>query len=510
MVHKMQRVSEHTDLERHGSLMVEPFRTFTKIWLEAFQECSLDPENKPTILCPSNKLNEARSVASIAAVVAKEAPGKLPNFSKSDGSRAQELLQQVERDKEETHLCSHTSLVAFVCSCYVFWERWDKEYPYPGYLNIFFLRILVISWWHMVLMFSSVAGVGLAVHLHRSLAHVTAVCVDIALVFVAVLIALEPTLSDSLRLDRELKEVERQQQDVEEIKHNFQVWVDEYNKVTNLWRYQTMNKLDLVEAIWGILDFPKKIDQSIERSIRLTLKTLNKKLQATLDGMGSASMYLDPTDQEDEIQHMENASKQMRTSIDRISEAAAQQNLADVELYLDNFFTMLIVYIDQASDLPNKDGGVFFDRKGDLTDAYVLLRAGKVRRRDAPRTKTIQDSLNPSWEEEFYLEVPIDVKVLTLEVFDDDEDQWVGAKREGVGYLNVEFRHTTGQWVQKSDRLLSFPHGEEMDAKINFQYFFATSLQELSRLDDSMGPNWRNYKSISMARIESLGAFLRR
>lgn len=178
------------------------------------------------------------------------------------------------------------------------------------------------------------------------------------------------------------------------------------------------------------------------------------------------------------------ASTQMQKSIENIDKAVEKDDFDLVEKHLDSIFALLIVRVISANRLPNMDGGTFFNT-GDLTDAYVLIRLGKVKRRHCPSTRVIQDNLNPRWEEEFCLEVPSDVKYFSLEVFDSDEDQWVGAPREGIGHLPVKFRHCPGQWIDKVEPLLSFNNNKPIKSKLHFQFFYVNSVADLGKLREA-------------------------
>merc|ERR1719330_1527583 len=152
-------------------------------------------------------------------------------------------------------------------------------------------------------------------------------------------------------------------------------------------------------------------------------------------------------------------------------------------LQLEQFFGLLVVRVLRATKLPNKDAGIFYDGN-DMTDAYALIRLGGARRKDCPHTSVVRDSLDPTWDEEFVIVVPAGVDKFAIELFDSDDDNWVGAAREGIGFVQVQFRRHPGEWVEKREPLFNFENKKVMHSKVEYQFFFARSVRDLLVMDD--------------------------
>merc|ERR1719330_845306 len=187
----------------------------------------------------------------------------------------------------------------------------------------------------------------------------------------------------------------------------------------------------------------------------------------------------------------------VRRSIGLIREAADLGETEQVERHLDNFFGLLIVRVMGARKLPNTDAGVLFSGEN-LTDAFVLVRLGNLKREAAPCTAVVNDNLNPRWEEEFCLMVR-DENYVTLEVFDSDPGNWLAAARQGVGFVRIHFRSQPGEWVGREEHLRTLTYGKQMEALLEYEFFFAKCIKHLLVME-GVGTE---------PSLQSLGAWLR-
>ena len=75
----------------------------------------------------------------------------------------------------------------------------------------------------------------------------------------------------------------------------------------------------------------------------------------------------------------------------------------------------LVVHIDCAKDLPNLDWKEWTGCN--YTDPFVI---GFIGKRELFRTKHIEDTLNPAWNEKFYVAVDEKAEFVKIDIQDDD------------------------------------------------------------------------------------------
>lgn len=198
-------------------------------------------------------------------------------------------------------------------------------------------------------------------------------------------------------------------------------------------------------------------------------------------GLLPISVYLDSSSVEGGW--IASATQQKKDSIEKVSRAVDRGELSEVEKVLDNFFGVLFVQIKGARNLPNMDEGMF-SSAGNLTDAFVILRLGN---KECGRTSTIKDNLNPIWDQDFRVDPPVDVDSFRLEVADNDTDEWAGNDVEQIGFVQVDFRKTPGEWNECQETLRHHKTGKEMNkCHLTFRYFFATSMRHLMEIFDAI------------------------
>jgi len=254
--------------------------------------------------------------------------------------------------------------------------------------------------------------------------------------------------------------------------------------VLKLWRHQTVNLLELFKAVSMLAQAVGLEKPGKEQEVRDVMEGLNTRLRAVQAGFGEMSLYL-REEVEDDILAL--GSAQLKKNISQISEYAGKADVKSIQLYLDNIFGMLFVKVVKASKLPNLDAG-FFKSSQDMTDACVVLRLCGQGREECPQTAVVKDDLNPTWDEEFILPVLPDQKKLTFEIFDSDEDQWVGRGRDEIGFVTATFRHESGAWIKRKEPVLSFKSSTPL-SKSTFEYhlLFVNTFQQLLCMDPDDG-----------------------
>jgi len=252
-------------------------------------------------------------------------------------------------------------------------------------------------------------------------------------------------------------------------------WAKKYQCVAKFWRYHSVPRLDLFEAVFA---FPKAFAGHRQNwsQIANAMVDINLKLECVVDGMGTHKLHSESMVEYDLLPLFE---QQVAKSNAAIANAAARGEVDEIERCLDCFCDLIIVCIKRAKDLPDMDKSMF-SAAGDVTDGYVQVRFGNQKRENGRRTKTIWNDLNPVWEETFSMVVPPGETNLVLEVLDSDEDHGVNAPSKDIGHVSIPFRSFPGEFVDKVENLSSFnTKVGQMSCTIEFSYCFVDSFRSM-------------------------------
>jgi len=494
-----------------GSPVTEGFKKYLKMWMAAFGEVASEPDTKPLILCEEEKMASAKNLVEFAKIIMAESKGKVKNLAEDAIKEAQDLYDQLQtqKDAEVGGGVTSSTWFKFEMNFKFSGEPQKKESPLPYDIEMFCAKLTLVSQWHAGLLGCGLFGVLLSLLMHLTSKHFYGLLVNVATVMIVVLLFLAEALDEHIRLDKETAATKQEQENVEAIKAKIYASMEKASRVTKLWRYKTMNMLDLFEAVEGLsysLDFA---DPDREKQVSAIIESFAKRIEAVVDGMGELENYL----ADDELggipeNILQMACKQMKANIGVISELADAGNLTKMNLYIDNIFNYLLVVIKQAKDVPNLDAGLFYEGQN-KTDSFIVLRIDDKPVSDCPTTKVIMDDLNPVFDEEFFVEVPVQSNDLRMELFDSDADQWVGGDPDGIGYLKCSFREKPGQWVKRRGNFFHWENKTKMTATLEYELFFITSLKDVSVLEAQAEGGMEGAKSIAtMKAAQSLGAFL--
>jgi len=240
--------------------------------------------------------------------------------------------------------------------------------------------------------------------------------------------------------------------------------------------------LDLFNALDGFT-FSKEYnstDPGFLSECALATGRVNFMAKKVMEGMGPPRLYLDVHAIDDE--YLMVAARQLKDSISQVADLSDARRIFKTISKLDNMMGIIHIHVIRARKLPNLDAG-FFKGAKDLTDAFVALRMGDMKYEDCPRTEVVQDSLDPIWDEDFIFETTPEAKVVSLEVYDSDQDRWRGEAKKSCGFATLSFRTRPGEWVKATERLRSFDAGQqEMEAVIEFEYCFVECIAQLVTL----------------------------
>jgi len=475
-VRLLKGVAKTRALSTPDAEIMEPMREFLRQWCVSFAGCSLRPGIDPVVLCSKEKIAQATTLSELAETIAHESQGKIASHADPFVQKVLALNESIKvnqkriMDEDARAWFSAPGRLQFDV------QREDPSENWPLIVHLAFLRLTLVSPRHFQLFLGLCTGVALAALLHITSKHLLAIGVDIAVCVTMGLMSAVCSLDGGGSLDTLKQQYKKYATEVEEHTSTISTWSEKYQKVVHFWQHHTVPRLDLFEAVSA---FPKTFAGHSHNwgQVADAIRDINLKLEYVVDGMG---------DQKDHNKHkvehdlLPLAEQQMRRSIEAIAIAAGKGEVDDIERNLECFCDLLVVRVKRARDLPDMDK-TMFSASGDVTDGYTVVRFGNGTREDCKRTKVVDDNLNPTWDETFTLTVPCGETQIVLEVYDRDDERWMGAARsKEIGYVVVPFRNRPGEWMEQVECLTSFNKKVgQLKSTIEFSYFFADCYQTM-------------------------------
>jgi len=476
----MLKKSDCANFHRPDFKLFPTLKGFYLLWMKAFETCSIEPETQPLILCPQWKLEKATTVHELMSVISEESKGKVRDLAGENMQEAKRLHQQIKEQHSTGKRSRSWLAMQGTCGCSA--ARVRRQEAFPLDINLLCFKITILSSWHAWLLGSFLFGLTLAILEHAQGRHIVGLAVDLSMLLLVVVLCLAGTLDETMKLELEITGLESKTSAVEGTKKNIEEWVEKYERVTKLWQFHTMNMLDLFNAMDGFT-FSKEYastDENFLSECAVICTLIVAKCEKILEGMGPPRLYLDRHAIDDE--YLQVAARQLEASISKVADLGDGGEFFKTSLKLDNMMGIIYIHVTGARKLPNLDAGLF---KGanDLTDAFVILRMGDMKLEECPRTEVVQDSLNPTWDEDFIFETTPEAKRMSLEVYDSDMDRWRGETKKPCGFATLDFRCRPGEWVKATEKLHSFQDGQqEMEAVIEVEYCFVECIAQLVTL----------------------------
>jgi len=287
----------------------------------------------------------------------------------------------------------------------------------------------------------------------------------------------------------------------EAVLEQIQMWTEKYNRVSKVWQYQSMNKLDLVAAQegfgWNVDDDVvgkngSKEDAQDTRFYRAS----NAWLAHLLSSFGDARQFLDEGLVSEEL--LIAASQQMKSSIERYADLANAKNFVDIFKHWECFFSIVRIRIRSATQVKAPRGS----SKG-MFEAHVVIRVDGKSLKDCQHTLVVRDTTCPVWEQDFYVHA-LKEDGFRLEVYFGDpmKMDYYQQQKQGIGYVQVDAaRQQHGHWVERTDGLLNIDTKEKTGASLEYAFFFATGITQLEEMEkytpSSLGDNEGVLKSVS-------------
>jgi len=510
----LKNVAQRRFGTRFDGMLMEPYREFLLLWMQAFEECSVDPDTDRIILCPHHRAHSASTLPELAEIILEQSQGKLKDMGSRDVAAVQNLQSEIRAARTSCKVAE--GQVAFVCNCCISFKALDANDFFPCDLSIFCIRFRFFSGWHVSLYIVLSFGIWLATLLHLQAKHIVGVGVDTACVMIFAMISQTSILDEAMRLEVEHANLLNQQQNVQDLGERIRLWDDksQSNQVAKLWSCKTMNMLNLFDEVWGLYFCPACYDSiADEDELHKTLCRLNIKLDKALDDFGDSSLYFEEGVVDDTL--LTSAADQAANNIMLIGRSVQKGEVQKVEALLESLCSFVFLHIKRAKNLPNMDKCTFCSNAKDLTDSFVLVRFPDIQERDCPRTSVIKDNLNPEWDEVFFCPVDSQKRTLTLEVYDSGEDQWVCTSKESIGYVVVDFGKCHGRLLNQLASLRDSQTCMKLGASIEYSYCFLSSIRELATFRkgqvsqhemEAMHMNmtiWENPSSSNMANLDS-------
>lgn len=491
-----------TDTRDVAVAVVEPFRTYITMWLSVYQQCTLDPLNRPKVIVEEDDLKKCRNLRDLAGLVADRlgknsvtfirawvekvrkqgysvSPDKLKDsrwfefgpcgFGVQRGDPQPDARNDDDDDDEADEVISALSDAANERNQAGAAGASSPPSRYPIDLRLGLVRVCVLSQNHAFLLIAF--GLSLLVSLSQVVLGHFAI--------VAIVFATQCALAYILYRIDEFEEVARLQQEVNrllrlssEVRNNHDQLKDFYGrlrKLGHLWRYRTLPCLEhFHELHLALLNMkgPEKV---------AFLQAINDTWTPQLEGLGDVNDWMGEDSISEEFLKL--ASSQLNQATEYVVKHRDDENASSLVLSrVDQAFGFLVVRVLAAYSLTNK--GPF----GQLSNPYVVLSVNQKGGKAIWKTKAVSSDLNPRWGEEYFIPVGWSANLLELHVKDDQRSE----DDPSIGYLNVMFRNNVvGQWHRKREHLFSMKKQTQKQSEILYEVFFASEVRQLRKLDAS-------------------------
>jgi len=435
-----------------------------------FETCGPDPVTAPLVLCAGETFDACPTIEAVAGLFQQCKHKKMPDLAGDDIQEAQAIKDELTAS-QATGVQSGSCWLA--CACGLGGSRQSQSRPWPYDITCFCLKLTLLSAWHAMLLWFFLFGIGFGTVMHLQNKHVLGGAVNLATFLLAVVLAMAVVpLDEDRMLTVELEDLKEKSSSVEVVHKKIRSWAKRYDRATKLWQEHTMNKLDVLSALesffWGT-EPPVKGSKEEKQRLAFFVE-LNAKIRSTFERLGEPRLYIDKKAVDETL--VTTASQHIKNKIVRIGELADKHNYTATLRALDTFFGVVRVRVQSATHLSRVD----CDSHVVIRELDHVVRVGEKRFQDCQKTAVVEQSQDPSWNEEFDLWMP-EKDHFSLEVF--------GAE-ECIGFVTVSFRDVPNQWIDKTEHLVTLT-GKKLKSKLAFQFCFASSINHLPCLDQ--GPN---------------------
>jgi len=478
LLHTLQK--NKSKLKQADGDCCEYFADFMFGWLKVFRQCSPKPLEDPHIILSDADVPQVErlgSMTEIAGYIGQRLQDKPVSFVATE----MEEFRTKHMQRTETLIGGDSrksrSWLALKCGGIGITSRTRSggRAPFPLVADCLCIKMEMLSAWHCRLLLFLIFGLSILLLLLGTGDKWVSIIAGVGVVVIlAILFFFVNSIDEHARLVWDAKKMETEMQEAERELTRIETTVDQMAKVLDLWRYQTLPRLELYNWVLDVLvaSLPQGRD---------AIKSIAEQMKYVEQVYGNVDLWTGPTAVP--VGWMKAAAKQLADSALPLQETTkAKDPVYSTKLGLDSHFAIVTIVVLAAHNLPDMDEG-----KHDLTDAFVVVKVGKEHR----RTKTISDNLNPRWADEKFILTSTGIdRVIKMEVYDDDGDEKKTRDLfEAIGFVEVPFRAKPGEWVWRKERL-QHTHGSRTSGQKNigdleFRFHFAQTMQDCAMMNNT-------------------------
>mmetsp|Transcript_15045 Transcript_15045/g.28252 ORF Transcript_15045/g.28252 Transcript_15045/m.28252 type:complete len:544 (+) Transcript_15045:14-1645(+) len=288
----LERVKEKYKVfsdKKDGDRLLFQFKRFCQNWLHVFEECSIDPINYPKKVIAQKDLDDCTSIPEVADLCLDRLKKTEVRFISTQRDQDAQLLRQKKNDfrrmtqtERPTRLLelpapasssaslgqssnrrARLSWIQFGGPAKFYVKSSPTKDTYPKEIRCFCGHIVVLSFEHAKLMMGILTGFALVMYDCYAMATrnegfttilwsvIDLVAAEVCLI--VMLIRFEE-LDIIQQLEREVKELARQNEQVEKQREKMTEFWSNAQQLTELWLYRTVPRLDLYKEVHNQLE----------------------------------------------------------------------------------------------------------------------------------------------------------------------------------------------------------------------------------------------------------------
>jgi len=462
-----------------------PFRTFVGTWLQLFEQCSIDPIGMPNQIVLDRELDACTSIASMSTLVLERLEKNEVTFIKA----AMEEMKGFEgtgslRGEVENHRWIECG--RFGCGIGTQADEYSEEdlstYPMDLFCGCF--KVTLMSQTHLLLILCSFFGVAIVAAEICLRKYVLAAVVSMALVVLVHFLCRIGDIDQYAALAREVHQLKRAADAVALHKEDLTLFTDKLRRLDHIWRLRTIPCMDLlVELAELVMSTPPEEKLSL-------MQGMCQQLPVLMEGLGPLALWITEADKSPEL--LQVAATQLHSCAEFVEANRNSPDLASLTMRrMSRTFGFLVVRIVGCQELTNKAKGASL---GKVVRPYVAIRlrspggAKSAEVQQELRTTVGEKSLNPVWNEEFFVSVPWDADQVEFHVYD--------VSGASLGYHIANFRTMPpGVWQKGAERLRSVKKSAFKRSEIFYEVLFAEQLRQLYNMEELDPPQLMSFLS---------------
>jgi len=479
-----------------GNALV-PFRIFVGAWLQLFEQCSIDPIATPNQIVRDKELDACTTIVSMSNLVLERLQKNEVTFIKA----AMEEMKSFEgtgflRGEIESHKWIE-------CGCFGFGMRTQADdfadddnedsspFPEPTAFPVDCLcgclKITLMSQTHVLLLMCMVFGIGIIALELVLRKYIMAIGLSVPMVSMVYFLCRIGEIDQYAALAREVHQLRRAANAVSLHHQELTSFTDKLRRLDHIWRLRTIPCMDLLMELVELV-----MSTAPEEKLPL-MQGLCQQLPVLMEGLGPLALWIAEADKSPEL--LQVAASQLHSCAEFVEAHRNAPDLAALTMRrMSRTFGFLVVRIIGCQELTNKAKGATL---GKVVRPYVAIRlrpssSSSVERgadmQQELRTTVGEKSLNPVWNEEFFISVPWGAEQVELHVHD------VGGT--SLGYHIFNFRAMPpGVWQKGAEKLRSLKKSSFKKSEIFYEVLFAEQLRQLYNMEELDPPPLMSFLS---------------